>query len=99
MIKNTQAKLTQSITDILEEIPHYLKKISKLKLQTPLIEVDSIERKILQCIPLEEAIYLDDLSIIVNLSPAELLPYLLKLELKGLVAQMKGQRYCKKIIM
>lgn len=98
LIKNGNAKLIQKAEDILIEIPDYLKKESQLSMTTPLIELENDEIKILDCIPFDEAIYLDDLSLLTNLKPAELLPILLKLELKGLITTLQGQRYCKKAV-
>ncbi len=98
LIKSGQAKLTQSINDIIAEIPNYIIKNSKTKIESPLIEVDEEEKKILKCLPFEESIHVDDLVLLTGLSTAELLSKLLILELKGAIIQTKGQCYCKKIL-
>lgn len=97
LIKSGQAKLIQKANDIIVEIPNYLIKSSKVKIESPLIEVDEQERKILQFIPFDEPIHIDDIGLLTGYSTAELLPKLLNLELKGAIAQTKGQCYCKKI--
>jgi len=98
LIKKGHAKLIQKTDDIIEEIPHYLKKHTKLKIESPLIEINPEEKFILNSLPTEETIYLDDLSLLTDLKPAALLPILLQLELKGLIIQMQGQRYYRKVM-
>ena len=98
LIKRGHAKLIQKTDDILEEIPHYLKKSAKLKIESPQIEINPDEKKVLNALPIEETIFLDNLSLLTDLKPSELLPILLQLELKGLIVQMQGQRYCKKAL-
>lgn len=98
LIKTGQAKLIQNVNDIIVEIPNYLIKSSKVKIESPLIEVDEQEKKILQFIPFDEPIHIDDIVLLTGYNTAELLPKLLNLELKGAIAQTKGQCYCKKIL-
>jgi len=97
LIKTGQAKLIQNINDIISEIPNYLLKNTNLNIESPLIELDEDDKKILQFIPLEEPIHIDDIAVLSGFTAAELLPKLLNLELKGAIQQTKGQCYCKKI--
>lgn len=91
------AKLVSSIEDILEELKldiGYLKKENNKPIE--MIKLEGKE-KIIYDVVNDEPKYIDELNESLNLEISELLEILLKLELKGLIRQLPGKRFVKRV--
>jgi len=91
------AKPVLSWEDVWEEIPSFLKKDLKEKLEEGKIELSKEEERILSLIPLESEITIDELSLSSGIPVYEIFPVLFQLELKGLIVENPGKSYQKRI--
>ncbi|MBW7887115.1 MAG: DNA-protecting protein DprA [Bacteroidetes bacterium] len=94
LIKLGQAKLVQTVDDILVELEAKLKPILKTKKQEPAPQLSVFEQKIFDCLSYDP-IHIDVLSEKSELSSADTLVNLLSLEFKGMVRQMAGKMFVK----
>lgn len=94
LIKNSRAKLVQSVDDIIEELRVPLRPILSAKTHhvPELPPLSMFEEKIFSIITHEPA-HIDLISEKADLSPADTLVNLLGLEFKGLVKQMAGKMF------
>lgn len=96
------AKLVQNVEDILEELHpkliglegYSLRLLSK-KTSAAVVAIDigDDEKKVLNAIG-NNHIHIDDIARILKLAPNRLLAILLDLEIKGLVKQTEGKKFC-----
>ena len=95
LIKNGQAKLVQSIDDILDEFSLSLQPILKSKPhKTELPQLNAFEQKIFDVLT-SEPLHIDAISEQSQLSTSDTLVNLLSLEFKGIVRQMAGKMFLK----
>lgn len=95
LIKLGEAKLVQSVDDILEELASPLQPLIKTALpksEPPQLSV--FEQKIFDVLT-SEPMHIDAISEHSNLSPSDTLVNLLSLEFKGLIRQMAGKMFLK----
>ncbi|MFZ4619650.1 MAG: DNA-processing protein DprA [Bacteroidota bacterium] len=93
LIKNGQAKLVQSIDDIIDELAVSLRPILKQKPVNPdSPQLNAFEQKIYDQLSSEPA-HIDIISESAKLSPSDALVSLLGLEFKGIVRQMAGKMF------
>ncbi len=93
LIKNGQAKLVQSIDDVLEELQLSLLPVLKSKphpVDSP--QLNAFEQKIVDILP-TEPLHIDTISEQTQLSTSDVLVNLLSLEFKGIVRQMAGKMF------
>lgn len=89
------AKLVQHADDIIEELLPQLKNlVEKESSQAPTLEINDKEKAILSSLS-DEPLHIDDIVRSSSLSVDELLVILLNLEIKGLIKQREGKRFCK----
>lgn len=93
LIKKGQAKLVQSVDDIIDEMLVSLKPILKNKTaKSEVIQLTAFEQKIFDELS-SEPIHIDTISESTKLSPSDALVNLLSLEFKGIVRQMAGKMF------
>jgi len=93
LIKNGQAKLIQSVDDILEELQLLLQPVLKSKPRAPEPpQLNAFEQKIFDVLT-HEPIHIDIISEQSQLSSSDVLVNLLSLEFKGIVRQMAGKMF------
>ncbi len=93
LIKSGQAKLIQSVDDILEELQLVLQPVLKSKLQpAEPAQLSAFEQKIVELLT-HEPIHIDYISEQTQLSSSDVLVNLLSLEFKGIVRQMAGKMF------
>ncbi len=93
LIKNGQAKLIQSVDDILEELQLVLQPVLKLKpLPSEPPQLNVFEQKIVDVLT-HEPLHIDVISEQTQLSSSDVLVNLLSLEFKGVVRQMAGKMF------
>ncbi len=93
LIKNGQAKLVQSVDDILEELQLSLQPVLKSKphiAEPP--QLNAFEQKIIDVLT-HDPIHIDIISEKTHLSSSDALVNLLSLEFKGIVQQMAGKMF------
>ncbi|MCX7877971.1 MAG: DNA-processing protein DprA [Ignavibacteria bacterium] len=102
LIKNSQAKLVDSVDDIIIEIKNNLKDfnpktngIEKTEIHTDLKGTEAVIYNTL--ISKKEAVHIDSISDDCGLNISELLVSLLNLEFRGYVEQLPGKRFKAKI--
>ncbi len=96
LIKLGEAKLVQSVDDILIELEAKLKPILKPKKQKIAPQLSAFEQKIFDALSLEP-IHIDAISEQCGLSTSDVLVNLLSLEFKGAVRQMAGKMFVKMV--
>ena len=95
LIKNGQAKLIQSVDDILEELQQSLQPILKSKPHSlALPQLNAFEQKIVDTLTYEP-VHIDFISEQTQLTSSDVLVNLLSLEFKGIVRQMAGKMFSK----
>ncbi|MCX7913049.1 MAG: DNA-processing protein DprA [Thermodesulfovibrionales bacterium] len=96
------AKLVQRIEDILEELRHHLKgselynlrpSSQKLEDSVSKIELDEDEKRVLNILN-SNPVHIDTISRELRLAPNKLSAILLNLEIKGLIRQTEGKKFC-----
>ncbi len=96
------AKLVQGIDDILEELhPHltglegYSLKLLSKKTATVLdsVQISDVEKKVLSVLG-NSPVHIDTITRTLTLAPNMLLAILLDLEIKGLIRQTEGKKFC-----
>lgn len=94
LIKRGEAKLVQTVEDILEELASKLKPLLKTKQPTARKEpqLSLFERKIFDALD-EEPLHIDAIAGRANVTTADALVQLLGLEFKGLVKQLPGKLF------
>lgn len=93
LIKNGQAKLVQSIDDIIDELTISLRPILKRPAHAePAPQLSIFEHSILEHLTAEPS-HIDSISDNAQLTPSDTLVNLLSLEFKGLVQQMAGKMF------
>jgi len=93
LIKNGQAKLVQSVDDVLEELQRSLQPILKSKPHAiELPQLTAFEQKIVDILN-HEPLHIDTISEQTQLSSSDVLVNLLSLEFKGIVRQMAGKMF------
>ncbi len=93
LIKSGQAKLIQSVNDILEELQLSLLPVLKSKLQpAEPAQLSAFEQKIVELLT-HEPVHIDYISEQTLLSSSDVLVNLLSLEFKGIVRQMAGKMF------
>ncbi|MCX8069978.1 MAG: DNA-processing protein DprA [Thermodesulfovibrionales bacterium] len=89
------ARLVQHADDIIEELLPQLKNlVEKEKPLTAALEINDKEKAILSSLD-DEPVHIDDIVRKARISVDELLVILLNLEIKGLIKQREGKRFCK----
>ncbi len=97
LIKNGQAKLIESVEDILTELSVKLRPVLKNSekiLHKPAVELNLFEQTIYQAIG-DESIHIDVITEKAKVTTADALVQLLSLEFKGLVKQLPGKMFIK----
>lgn len=95
LIKNGQAKLVQSIDDILDELQVSLHPVLKSKPQKASApQLNAFEQKIFDALA-AEPLHIDSISEQCQLSSSDVLVNLLSLEFKGIVRQLAGKMFLK----
>lgn len=93
LIKRGQAKLVQTVDDLLDELEVSLRPIlHKTHHHAPPPALNIFEEKILTVLS-NEPQHIDELSELTGLSPSDTLVNLLGLEFKGLIKQMAGKMF------
>lgn len=95
LIKRDEAKLVQSVDDILFELETELKPILGQKSPQPIVELNIFEEKILSCFNNNESLHIDSIAHLTSLSVSDCLVYLLSLEFKGLIKQLPGKMFAR----
>ncbi len=93
LIKRDEAKLIQSVDDILFELETELKPILGQKSPQPIVELNVFEEKILSCFNNNDSLHIDSIAHLSSLSVSDCLVYLLSLEFKGLIKQLPGKMF------
>ena len=95
LIKNGQAKLVQSVDDVIDELLVSLSPILKSKPHKAEIpQLNAFEQKIIDVLN-NEPVHIDSISEQTQLSSSDVLVNLLSLEFKGIVRQMAGKMFLK----
>jgi DNA processing protein len=93
LIKNGQAKLVQSVDDILEELQLVIQPVLKSKPhESEPPQLNAFEQKIIDVLT-HEPLHIDLISEQTQLSSSDVLVNLLSLEFKGIVRQMAGKMF------
>jgi DNA processing protein len=90
LIKNSEAKLVQSIDDILDDLNIY--SVSKVTQKKDFSQLSQSEQQIMSIVSID-AIHIDKISDETGLSPSETLVTLLNLELESLIRKLPGNFY------
>jgi len=95
LIKNGQAKLVQSVDDIVDELQLALRPILSIQHAAPeLPQLNVFEQKIVDRLT-PEPMHIDEIAEQTQLSISDVLVNLLGLEFKGIVRQMAGKMFLK----
>ncbi len=95
LIKNGQAKLVQSVDDIIEELLPSLRPVLKHPVTTPpLPQLNAFEQQIVDVLS-RDPVHIDLISEQTRMTPSDVLVNLLSLEFKGMVRQMAGKLFLK----
>jgi len=95
LIKESSAKLVQSVDDVIVELEHHLEGLKKKEKKHEMeITLSEEERKIIEVLS-ENPLYIDKISENAGISMSSTLSILLNLELKGLVKQLPGKQFVK----
>ncbi len=94
LIREGQAKLVQSIDDILEELQTALSPIIKPTISKPKIQLTMFEQKIYDVLTYEP-LHIDFIAEQVQFSISDVLVNLLSLEFKGMIKQLVGKMFVK----
>ena len=92
LIQRGEAKLVHNAEDILVELELKLKPVIGKNIPKPTVELNLFEEKILNSLD-GEALQIDNISSLTQLSTSECLVHLLSLEFKGLVKQLPGKMF------
>ena len=93
LIKNGQAKLVQSIDDIIDELLVSLQPVLKRStLQRPAPQLNMFEQSIMEHLT-SLPVHIDAISETARLTPSDALVNLLSLEFKGMVQQLAGKMF------
>lgn len=86
------AKLVQNVNDIVGELSHLLKGFIKQS-SAKAVDLDDEEEFICKIIPVEP-VHIDEITRKANIPPQRVMSILLSLELKGVVKQLDGMKFC-----
>ena len=92
IIQRGEAKLIRSAEDVLIELELKLKPVIGKNIPKPQAEMNLFEEKIINVLS-NEAIQIDRIAALTNLSTSDCLVHLLSLEFKGLVKQLPGKMF------
>ncbi len=92
LIQKGEAKLIRTAEDVLSELELKLKPVIGKNIPKPQAELSLFEEKIINVLS-GEAIQIDKISSLTNLSTSDCLVHLLSLEFKGLVKQLPGKMF------
>lgn len=93
LIQQGQAKLVQSVDDILDELD--FDRVSGAEARAPVLELADLspeERALCQALG-SETVHIDRLCTVAGLDPSAALVHLLNLEFKGIVRQLAGKQF------
>lgn len=90
LIQKGEAKLVCNAEDILIELELKLKPVIGKNIPKPSVELNMFEEKILTTLK-DDALQIDNISTLTEISTSECLVHLLSLEFKGLVKQLPGK--------
>ncbi len=93
LIKRGEAKLIQSVEDVLNELPLSLKEKEEARTKQT-VQLNIFEEKIYNVLG-EETLHIDKISELTGLSISDCLVHLLSLEFKGIVKQYPGKMFGK----
>ncbi len=94
LIQKGEAKLVRSAEDVLEELELKLKPVLGKNIPKVQLQLTLFEEKILAALD-NNAVQIDKIASITNLSTADCLVQLLSLEFKGLVKQLPGKMFAR----
>lgn len=92
LIQKGEAKLVRSSEDILFELELKLKPIIGKNIPKPNVDLNIFEEKILSVIS-ENAVQIDKIAELTNISTSDCLVHLLSLEFKGMAKQLPGKMF------
>jgi DNA processing protein len=92
LIQKGEAKLVRTAEDILVELELKLKPIIGKNIPKQNVELNLFEEKIISALN-NEALQIDKISVLTNLSTSDCLVHLLSLEFKGMVKQLPGKMF------
>ncbi len=92
LIQKGEAKLVRTAEDILVELELKLKPVVGKNIPKQNVELNLFEEKIIGTLT-NEALHIDKISALTNLSTSDCLVHLLSLEFKGMVKQLPGKMF------
>jgi len=92
LIQKGEAKLVRTAEDILVELELKLKPVIGKNIPKQNVELNLFEEKIIDALT-NEALQIDKISTLTNLSTSDCLVHLLSLEFKGMVKQLPGKMF------